>query len=331
MPHRRTFDALAERLINDPRDLPFFWMTVKASALLPLAAALLVRFSWALAAIYIVLYVAVLLPPFVTMYHDTTHNRLFRRRYEGLNLYLDWVVAPLFGFTPETYFAHHIGMHHPEENLAADVSTTLPYRRDSVRDFARYYVRFFFCIGDLVRYFRAKRRTRLLRRLVIGEIVYFAAFAAAVAWSPRAAIFVFALPLFIGRSVLILGNWGEHVFVDPAQPENLYRASTNLLGDSVNRRCFNVGYHLGHHLRPRMHFTEMPAEFESRKEVYGREDALAFRDMHYPTLTFLVLAKRYRTLARAYVALPGAPERTEDELIALFRSRVAPVFAGAAE
>ena len=37
------------------------------------------------------------------------------------------------------------------------------------------------------------------------------------------------------------------------------------------------------------------------------------------------MTKNYRGLARAYVPLPGAPARTEDELIALFRSRVVPV------
>ena len=30
-----------------------------------------------------------------------------------------------FGQSPGTYYAHHIGMHHPEENLEADASTTI--------------------------------------------------------------------------------------------------------------------------------------------------------------------------------------------------------------
>jgi hypothetical protein len=37
------------------------------------------------------------------------------------------------------------------------------------------------------------------------------------------------------------------------------------------------------------------------------------------------MTKNYRRLARAYVALPGAPARTEEQLIAEMRARVVPV------
>jgi fatty acid desaturase len=309
------------RLLNNPKDAPMLALLAKASLLPPLALLLFWRFSWPLGLAYLALYVGVLLAPFVTMYHDTNHHRLFQRRYDFLNHYLNWIVAPLFGFTPETYYVHHIGMHHPEENLADDVSSTIAYQRDSLADFAVYYVRFFFCHIAMARYFWRKRRPALLRRYVIGEVVYVAVAALALYANWRAGLFVFVLPLFIGRSALIIGNWGEHAFVDPHAPDNLYRASTNLLGDRVNARCFNVGYHIGHHLRPLMHFTDMPADFENNRGTYGREDALVFADMHYPTLWFHLMTKNYRRLARAYIRLPGAPERTDEELIALMRSR----------
>jgi fatty acid desaturase len=234
-------------------------------------------------------------------------------------------VAPLFGFTPETYYVHHIGMHHPEENLANDVSTTLPYRRDSFRDFLRYYGRFFVSIGEVALYMHKRRRTKLMRRAVAGEVTYFALLAAAFAHDWRVGVVVFAIPLFVGRSALIIGNWGEHAFIDPADPADVYRSSTNVVGDDVNARCFNVGYHIGHHLRPRAHYTEMVGTFEREAAEYAKADALVFRDMHYPTIWFHLMTKNYRRLAQAYVALPGAKARTEDELIALMRSRVVPV------
>lgn len=320
----------ATALLNDERDVPLLWMTLKASTLAPFALFLALpgRFSWLGAAAYWALYLT-LLPPFVTMYHDTTHNRLFRRRYDWLNTVLDWVVAPCFGFTPETYFVHHIGMHHPEENLADDISTTLPYRRDSLRDFARYYARFFVSIGELSVYCYRRRRFKLMRRAITGEVSFFVLMALAFAYDWRVGVAVFAVPLFIGRSVLIIGNWGEHAFVDPSAPEDSYRSSTNLLGDAMNAQCFNVGYHIGHHLRPRAHYSEMAQAFEREKAEYGRADALVFRDMHYPTIWFHLLTKNYARLARAHVALPGAKARTEAELVALLRSRVVPVGATA--
>ena len=88
------------------------------------------------------------------------------------------------------------------------------------------------------------------------------------------------------RSALIIGNWGEHAFVDPQAPENPYRASTNLIGDRINSRCFNVGYHIGHHLRPMMHFTDMPSDFEREQATYAARTRWCFADLHYPTLGF---------------------------------------------
>src|SRR5688572_4616637 len=107
-----SFENWCGKLLNNPKDAPMFALLLRTS-LLPFAAvALFWRFSWTFALVYLSVYVVVLLPPFVTMYHDTCHQRLFRRRYDILNKYLDWVLAPLLGFTPETYYVHHIGMHH---------------------------------------------------------------------------------------------------------------------------------------------------------------------------------------------------------------------------
>jgi hypothetical protein len=321
------FDRIALRLINDPRDLPMVRLIACAS-LLPLGAiALFVRFSWLFAAVYLAAYLVWLLAPFVTMYHDTSHHRLFRRDHEWLNHYLDWIMAPLFGFTPETYYVHHIGMHHPEENLAADVSTTLPYRRDSLRDFGRYWWRFFFCYAEMVDYFRCTKRPRLARRFITGEILYALVLVVALALEPRAALVVLVIPLLVGRSVLIIGNWGEHAFVDPSAPENPYRASLNLVGQRVNERCFNVGYHIGHHRKVRMHFSEMAREFEQHLADYGREDAIVMRDMHYPDVWFHLMTGNYDRLARAFVQLPGAPLRSHEDIVALLRARVAPVLS----
>jgi hypothetical protein len=319
------FDRLAPRLLNDPRDAPMLGLLARAS-ILPLGAlALFLRFSWLLALLYLGAYLAWLLAPFVTMYHDTSHHRLFKRKYELLNRYLDWVLAPLFGFTPETYYVHHIGMHHPEENLASDVSSTLGYRRDSFSDFARYWWRFFFCYREMADYFRHTKRPRLLKRFVIGESLYALVLVCALVLRPEAALVVLVVPLFVGRSVLIIGNWAEHAFVDPSAPENPFRASLNLIGQRINDRCFNVGYHIGHHRKVRMHFSDMAREFEEHLTEYGREDAIVLRDMHYPDVWFHLMTGNYTRLARSFVQLPGAPERTPQQVEALLRSRVVPI------
>jgi fatty acid desaturase len=216
-------------------------------------------------------------------------------------------------------------MHHPEENLSSDVSSTLAYRRDSFLDFARYWLRFFFSYGEMAEYFRRTKRTRLLKRFVIGESLYALVLLCALVLRFEAALVVFVVPLLVGRSVLIIGNWAEHAFVDPAAPENPFRASLNLIGKRINERCFNVGYHIGHHRKVRMHFSDMAREFEEHLEDYGREDAIVLRDMHYPDVWFHLMIGNYARLARSFVQLPGAPERTPEQVISLMRSRVVPI------
>jgi fatty acid desaturase len=299
---------------------------LRSAVLIPFGAALFVPgvFSWPLAAAYLGLFLY-LLAPFVTMFHDVNHHKLFAKRYAWGNQLILWVLGPVYGSTPETYFIHHIGMHHPEENLEADISSTLPYQRDSLRDFARYYLRFFFCFFEMGAYLKARGRKKLLRRLWLGELSYFAAMAAASWLDWRAALTVFLIPLIVGRSVLIIGNWGEHAFVDPLDPASVHRSSTNLVGEKVNRRCFNVGYHIGHHLKPGLHFSELDREWETQLRAYGEQDVLAFRDLHYPDLWFMLMAKRYDWLAGRFVRLPGAPERSSEELVALFKSRLVPI------
>jgi hypothetical protein len=81
-----------------------------------------------------------------------------------------------------------------------------------------------------------------------------------------------------------------------------------------------------------MHFTEMAIDFEKNKDVYVREDAVVLRDIHYPTLWFLLMTKNYKKIAALYVRLPGGVQRTESQLIEFMKGRLRPaVPAHAAE
>lgn len=321
-------ERIARQLLNDPRDVPLMSLAARATLLLPAALSVWLappRFRVAASALYLLVYF-VHLERFITMFHDVNHRPLFRRRFRILNRFVAGVLGPLYGSTPNTYHAHHVLMHHPANNLEHDVSTTLPYRRDSIRDFLRYYVRFFFSLFALRSFLRARypNRPTPSRLLMTGELGFWA-IAGAAAWvDPWAALLVFVFPVVVTRTVLIIGNWGEHAFVDPREPGNLFRNSTNLLG-RINERDFNVGYHICHHLRPAAHFSTHPAWFEANRERYGREDAIVLRDMHYPDLWLLLMMKRYTTLADRYVHLPGAPVRTREEIVTLLKARVEPV------
>jgi fatty acid desaturase len=319
----RPLERLALRFINDVRDVPFLrLMAVLTMTVATTGVWLFVGgFRYWLAGVHLVL-VLWFLGPYILMLHNTSHRRLFKTRWRYLNLYIPWVLGPFFGESPETYFAHHVGMHHPENNLDDDVSSTLPYRRDSFFAFVRYFLRFFFgVIVELPRYFVKKRRRALAVRSVGGELVFFALLGTLAAYDWRSTIAVFLIPYLLTRFLMMCGNWGQHAFVDQATPESEYRNSITCINTGYNRRCFNDGYHIGHHVKATRHWTEMPADFSENLSTYARERAIVFTGIDFFGVWLCLMLKRYDWLARRYVALEGSPSQAE--IIALLKSRTA--------
>jgi hypothetical protein len=321
---RSALDRFAVRLLNEERDIVFARLAFLQSVLvIPLAVAFFAapHVSWLLAIPYWLLVLAVFLGPYILMLHNTSHRKLFKRQHEWLNAYIPLVLGPFFGESPGTYFAHHVGMHHPENNLRDDLSSTLDYQRDSFVDFMRYFARFF-AIGliELSVYFHKRGRYALMRKALIGELGYYAGAAALAAWNWRATVVVFLVPFLVARFMMMAGNWGQHAFIDLAAPENCYRNSVTCINVSYNRKCFNDGYHIGHHLKATRHWTEMPLEFEQNLARYAEEGALVFRGVDFFMIWALLMLKRYDWLARRVVALDETP-RTEAELIAMMRAR----------
>jgi len=54
----------------------------------------------------------------------------------------------------------------------------------------------------------------------------------------RAALFVFGLPLLFLRIALMVGNWGQHAFVDCDEPDSDYRSSVTLVDVAVSHEFF---------------------------------------------------------------------------------------------
>jgi fatty acid desaturase len=319
-------------MLNDPRDAALLAFVRRATALVPVAIALFVVPRWApwtfwgLAALFAAIYVGNL-EQFITAYHDLNHRPLFARRYAALNRAINLVLGPLYGSPPHSYFIHHVLMHHPTNNLDPDTSSTLPYRRDSAVEYAVYHLEFFWAQVAVLRFVRGRYpgRLRLQAQLVAGELGYLGLIALGLAVAPAPTLVVGVFPLVVTRSLLAIGNWAEHAFVDPVDPGNLYRSSTTIIGDGVNSRSFNVGYHIGHHIRPGAHYTSQPGYFEQDKARYGAEDAIVLHELTYPALWWLLITHQYGAIADRFVRLPGAPERDRDAVIALLKSRVVPI------
>lgn len=325
--HPSRADVFFGQFLQDRRDLPFVYLLLEISVtMLPLALLLFVPALtggawWLVLAVFFLLGNARFRGPFGLMQHCTAHRILFKKKYRFLNYYIPWVIGPLFGFTPDTYFTHHLGMHHPENNLPDDESSTMFYQRDSVRGFLRYLGDFFVRgLPKLAGYLQRKSKTKLRRRLMRGEAIYLVVTFVLLFVNAPATLAVLVLPVLTGRAIMMLGNWAQHAFIDADAPDNCYRNSITCINTNYNHKCWNDGYHISHHLRPAMHWTEHPKHFRANLEKYIANDAIVFDGIHFLHVFFYVVRRRYDLLARHYVHL-GGERRTEDEVVALLRSR----------
>lgn len=332
VPGRRTLlDRALLHLIRDERDLPFTYLTLLVTfTLIPLGVLLYMPFVtgwvwWVLAAVSLFINNITFKGPFGLMLHCTTHRPFFKERYARLNHYLPWVLAPFFGQSPETYHAHHIGMHHTENNLEPDESSTMPYRRDSVRGFSRYFLTFFFTgIYTLCTYFFLRKRKRLMYRTVRGEALFvlFCAGLCFVDW--KATLVVFILPFLIFRLVAMAGNWVQHAFISPDSPEDPYQNSITCINVKFNHKCWNDGYHISHHIDPTLHWTEHPGYFLKHLDQFGKRKAVVFAGLNYLDIFGMLMRDRYDLLAAHFVDV-GGQYRSDEEVIRFLRSRTAPI------
>ena len=330
-------DRFFLKLIRDPRDLPFPYLSLKVLfSLVPLAVLMYMPFVsgwlwWLIAAVYFYINNITYKGPFGLMLHCSTHRPLYKEQYGWLNGLIPYVIAPFFGQTPFTYHAHHVGMHHAENNLEPDESSTMPYQRDSVRGFSIYFLTFFFTgIYTLAAYFFMRKRKRLMYRTVQGELLFIFMCIGLCLVNWQATLMVFILPLVAFRLVAMAGNWTQHAFVSADEPGNPFQNSITCINVKFNHKCWNDGYHISHHIDPTMHWTEHPLYFRKHLAEFGRQKPVVFVGLNYLDIFLLLMKDRYQELADHFVDV-GGHYKNDEEVIAFLRSRTAPIpFASAA-
>ena len=277
---------------------------------------------WPISIVYLWLNNLVFKGPFGLMLHCTSHRPWFKKEYKGWNNMLPWFVGPFFGQTPETYFSHHIGMHHPENNLEDDLSTTMHHQRDSFWSFMHYFLDFLLVgIFRVQAYFKRKKLRKLWMMLVRGEILYilFCVGLAFVNWP--ATFVVFVLPYLISRFVMMLGNFTQHTFVDASDAGNPYKNSITCVNVKYNHKCWNDGYHIGHHNNPSMHYTDYPKDFQKNLDKYAQNQAIVFQGVDYLKIWFWVMTRNYDKLADNMVNINNAFPGGKEEAIRVMKER----------
>jgi hypothetical protein len=315
------FQRWAEGLLYDPRDAVFVRVTLRAFlVMVPMIALLYWRFSWWMAPVFWAVQIFIE-TPVVLMLHNTMH-RPFIRKHRWLNRAHPYAMSGLFGI-PTGYMEHHVAMHHVENNLASDCSSTMRYQRDSFPQLLLYFARFMvFSHVDLWRYLHSRGRGTLARRAIFTDALHVSVILALCLVRLQPTVVAFAVPYVVVRFLMMFGNWGQHAFIDPARPENSYVNSITCLNSTYNARCFNDGYHIGHHVKQNRHWTELPGDFLANLERYRAEGCVVFDRLDFFMVSVFLFLHRYDWLARHFVRLPG-DVRTDAEVIEFLRSRTA--------
>ncbi len=326
-PGNSSLNKLFKSMIRDERDLPFVYLSINITlTLIPLAVLLYLPFItgwvwWLVALAYLYLNNFYFKGPFGLMLHCTSHRAFFKKEYKILNHYLPWVLGPLFGQTPETYYSHHIGMHHPENNMPDDDSCTMFFQRDSLKGFTKYFASFFFVgIIHLANYFRKKNRKKLMYRSLRGEFLFIAFCVGLSFINWPATLVAFILPFVISRIIMMMGNWAQHAFISAAEPDNAYKNSITCINTKYNHKCWNDGYHISHHIKPSMHWTEHPVYFKQTIDEYVANDGIVFDGIHFLHVFVYLMRKRYDLLARHFVNI-GNRFASDDDIIAFLKIR----------
>jgi fatty acid desaturase len=157
-------------------------------------------------------------------------------------------------------------------------------------------------------------------KLIRGEILFAGACVGLSFINFPATFVVFILPFIISRIIMMVGNWAQHAFIDAEDPDNCYKNSITCINTKYNHKCWNDGYHISHHIKPSMHWTEHPVYFRKTLDQYITNDAIVFDGIHFLHVWLWLMTKRYDLLAKHFVNI-GDRFQTDAEVISFLKQR----------
>ncbi len=229
-------------------------------------------------------------------FHNHTHRRVFRsgvlNRWAGRL----WTFS---GGWPALFWQHaHVSVHH--HKLLGDGDWTLP-RRSADGSFEHLY-RYLVCHWPwryAVHLARDIRSGRLPARRALPELAWFVVLWSVPFWiDPWMGVWLWALPHWVANCVTMgSGMYVQHAGCVARSAEALARHSNSFVSRFFNRTMFNIGYHVEHHDHPNVHWADLPALHECKR------DQLVAAGAHFVPCGYYGAARRLAALRAPAAAL----------------------------
>jgi fatty acid desaturase len=250
-------------------------------------------------------------------YFSDKYVRVFGR-------YVEFFLGYLYGDLPELGRTVHVRLHHKENGGFDDNASSLRHDRTSPLHFLWYLSdNFWTTLGFApYAYFKARGDEKNRKRMLWGMTRYYIYFGAVFIYDWRIGILFVLVPLLTMNFIMAITSWVQHAFCDPEDPEDYFMNTVTIVNE-VN--FMNEGYHLCHHHRSGLHWTEMPAHLERIRDKMRESGSLVFRDLDFLELFVeLTVLRRMDVLAERLV--PWEPMNHEEKL-ALLANRTKPAGA----
>lgn len=201
--------------------------------------------------------------------HNHVHLPIFYSR--RLNFIFNLLLTLAKGHTSSTVIIPHNMNHHVHNGSSLDwIRPELAGGGGRLTRLARYIASASFEMQVRRRSKNAPRlKGRKARILQLEKLFLYACIACLLYTSWHKSLMFVFIPWFIGILLLVGVNLLQHEGCDPSSP---YDHSRNFTSPILNWFCFNNGYHSIHHLRPALHWSQLPEKHNTLVAPYNRSD-----------------------------------------------------------